>query len=74
MTRQPKIKVGKKAVYKGHEIFLSSKDAQYYYAKYYGPISVSKAPMDLMMDMRNVAKGEYKGKIPIDDPNLEIEQ
>jgi hypothetical protein len=74
MTRKPKTKVGKKAVYRGHELFLSSQDAEYYYAIYYGPISVGKAPMDLMLDMRNVAKGEYKGRIPINDPDLEIKQ
>ena len=69
-----KTKIGKQAQYKGHKVFLSTRDQKYYYAKFYGPISVSKAPMDLLIDMRNVAKGEFKGMIRVDDPALEIEQ
>ena len=68
-----KIKIGKQAQYKRHTVFLCSRDQEYYYAIFYGPISVSKAPMDLLIDMRNVAKGEFKGKIRVDDPALEIE-
>jgi hypothetical protein len=67
-----KTKVGKQARYRGHEVFLSTQDDEYYHVVFYGPISVSKAPMDLLIDMRNVAKGEYKGKIPVGDPALEI--
>jgi len=68
-----KTKVGRYATYKDQRLLLSSRDDEYYYAVYYGPISVSKAPMDLMIDMRNVAKGEYKGKIPLNDQDLIIE-
>jgi hypothetical protein len=69
-----KTKVGKYATYKGQRMLLSSRDDEYYYALYYGPISVSKAPTDLMLDMRNVAKGEYKGKIPLNDQDIVIEE
>jgi hypothetical protein len=74
MRRQARTKVGKKAIYKGHVVSLNSRDEKYYYAIYYGPISASRAPTDLMIGMANVAKGEYAGRIPIDDPDLTIQE
>ena len=73
MTAEKKIKVGKQALYKGYAVFLNSRDSQYYYAVYEGAVSTSRVPRDLMLEMTNIAKGEYLGKIPVDDPDLKIE-
>lgn len=66
------IKVKKAASYKGFNVFISTKDDVHYNVSMDGPINVSDAPMDLLIDMVNVSKGEYFGKIRIDDPELKI--
>ena len=73
MNGERKVKVGKRALYKGYKVLVNSKDSRYYYALYEGGISPDSLPRNLMGEMVNIARGEYLGRIPLNDPDLVFE-
>jgi hypothetical protein len=72
MNHNKKDRVMRYATYKGRRVFLGTQDNQHYYASYYLENEGAERT-DWMLEMRNVGKGEYWGKIAIDDPELQID-
>ena len=74
MKKDTPIKIKKWASYKGYRVWLSTRDAGHYNASFACDGYFFPGPTDWMIGMRNVGQGEYWGRIPVDDPELKIEE
>jgi hypothetical protein len=57
-------RVGRFASYKGNQVYLISKDSEFYHVNAMGDLG--------LIDQRHVGPAEYRGKIRLDDPELTL--
>lgn len=63
---QPRQTVRRSADYQGHRIWVSSTDGEHYWVAYHG----SEIPENLLIDQKQIGRGEHLGRLRVDDAEL----